>query len=232
MQSSSPDAVKLLPPHILRYDPPNICYIIKQTVDTCSVENHELLDAEARTLQYKKGKTSKTTSQNKGNFETACKYQATPTLTLNTRQSDTWSKASPTTPTCTPSQSYSRATPHHDTVIHQPPATSAADPRPSTQQPNRDHSKATDTTRTTSSQTQSTTHPQTKDYEPPLRKTGRIRGEMVLPPRPHITQHCHLLHPYKIHHTSHRASEASDRERRTGASRTRHQRSTNTPLIP
>ena len=51
MQSLSPDVVKLLPPHILRYSPHNICTTIQQTVDTCSVENHELLDAEARTLK-------------------------------------------------------------------------------------------------------------------------------------------------------------------------------------
>ena len=55
MQSLSPDLVKLPPPHILRYDPHNICQIIKQTVDTCAVKNHELLDAEARTLKYTTG---------------------------------------------------------------------------------------------------------------------------------------------------------------------------------
>ena len=55
MQSLSPEVVKLLPTHILRHNPHNICATIKQTVDKCSVENHELLDAEARNLKYTTG---------------------------------------------------------------------------------------------------------------------------------------------------------------------------------
>ena len=53
MQSLSEGVVKLLPQHVLRYDPHGICTILKQAVDTSSIENHELLDAEARNLQYK-----------------------------------------------------------------------------------------------------------------------------------------------------------------------------------
>ena len=44
--------VQLLPPHILRQDPHTICTMVKRAIDTCFFENHELLDAEARTLTY------------------------------------------------------------------------------------------------------------------------------------------------------------------------------------
>ena len=53
MQSLTYKIIKLLPPHILRYDPHTICSIIRQTTDTSSIDNHELLDAEARNLKYR-----------------------------------------------------------------------------------------------------------------------------------------------------------------------------------
>ena len=52
MQSVSTEVVQLLPPHILLNEPHTICTMVKQAIDTCSIENHELLDAEARTLTY------------------------------------------------------------------------------------------------------------------------------------------------------------------------------------
>ena len=52
MQSVGTEVVQLLPPHILRHEPHTICTMVKQAIDTCSIENHELLDAEARTLTY------------------------------------------------------------------------------------------------------------------------------------------------------------------------------------
>ena len=52
MQSLSTEVVQLLPPHILRYEPRAICATVEQAVDTCSMENHELLDAEARKLTF------------------------------------------------------------------------------------------------------------------------------------------------------------------------------------
>ena len=55
MQSPGSDVIKMLPPHILRYEPQTICHIIRSTVDTSSTENHELLDAEARNTTYQPG---------------------------------------------------------------------------------------------------------------------------------------------------------------------------------
>ena len=59
MQSLIGGVVKLLPQHVLIYDPHGICTILKQAVDTSSIENHELLDAEAGNLQYKAGQELK-----------------------------------------------------------------------------------------------------------------------------------------------------------------------------
>lgn len=59
MQSLSESVVKLLPQHILRYDPHTICPLLKQAVDTSSIENHEMLDAEARSLHFKSGQELK-----------------------------------------------------------------------------------------------------------------------------------------------------------------------------
>ena len=52
MQSVSIEVVPLLPPQILRHEPHTIYTMVKQAIDTCSIDNPELLDAEARTLTY------------------------------------------------------------------------------------------------------------------------------------------------------------------------------------
>ena len=55
MQSLTTDVIRILPPHVLRYDPHTICRIIRNAVDSSSTENHEILDAEARSIQFHPG---------------------------------------------------------------------------------------------------------------------------------------------------------------------------------
>ena len=55
MQSLTPEVIRTLPPHVLRYEPNVICRIIRGVVDTTSTENHEILDAEARSTKYEAG---------------------------------------------------------------------------------------------------------------------------------------------------------------------------------
>ena len=59
IQSLSEGVVQLLLQHVPRYDPYVICTIPKQAVITCTLENHEVLDAEARKRQSKVGQELK-----------------------------------------------------------------------------------------------------------------------------------------------------------------------------
>ena len=52
MKSLTNNIIRLLPLHILRYDPHTIYSIIRQTTDTSSIDNHKLIDAEVRNLKY------------------------------------------------------------------------------------------------------------------------------------------------------------------------------------
>ena len=51
MQSLSEGLVKPVPQHVLKQDSRVIYPILKQAIDTSSLENHELLGAGARHLQ-------------------------------------------------------------------------------------------------------------------------------------------------------------------------------------
>ena len=111
MQSLSPDVVKLL--HPTYSDMTRITYARSSSRPSTHAQWKTTSSWTQRhgPSNTQSDKTSTTTSQNTETFDTACKYHATPTLTPNALQSDTWSKDSLTTPTCTPSQSYSCATP-------------------------------------------------------------------------------------------------------------------------